>query len=298
VPATNRQRFTLSDGAAEVVIAPSLGAGLESYDLISRGRRERLFRAAPVGTTDPFSLASIPLLPWSNRISGGGFEFGGRFHGLEPNVPGEPFPIHGNGFSSPWRVKERDPVQAVLSLSSDGPGPFRYEAQMSYGLAGGALTMKLTIVNTAPISLPYGFGFHPWLPRTRDVLLAARAEGVWLENQQHLPTDRLKAAERPEWNFSAPRPLPARWINNAFDGWDGQAEVIWPDRRLSLRVEAGPKLGVYIVYSPDSHADFFCFEPVSHPIDAHNLPGLSDGLEILGPGDQLEASCLFIPRDV
>ena len=294
----DRQRLILSDGVGEAVVLPWLGAGLERYDLICRGRREPLFRAAPAGATAAFSLANILLVPWSNRISGGGFRFGGAYHRLEPNVPGERFPIHGDGFLSEWRVKGHGRAHAVLSLSSDGPGPFRYEAEIAYALAAGALTMSLTVVNCAATTLPYGLGFHPWLPRTPDILLSAPAQGVWLEDQDHLPTARVEIGERPEWDFSTPRPLPTRWINNAFDGWSGRAELVWPDRRLALAVEAGPELGVYILYSPDSSADFFCFEPVSHTVDAHNrsAPTSASGLAILAAGEQAEASCRFVPK--
>ncbi|HLH48941.1 MAG TPA: aldose 1-epimerase [Roseiarcus sp.] len=291
----DRRRIVLSDGAAEAVVLPWLGAGLERYDLIARGRREALFRAAPPSASEPFALANILLAPWSNRISGGGFHFGGAFHRLEPNIAGEPFPIHGNAFSSPWRVKEEGSAHAALLLSSAGPGPFRYDAEATYALAGGALTMTLAIVNRAGLPLPYGLGFHPWLPRTPDVLLTAPAQGVWLEDGRHLPTGRLATAERPEWDFSKPRPLPARWINNAFDGWRGSAVISWPSRRLSLAVEAGPGLNVYIVYSPNGDPNFFCFEPVSHPVDAHNL-GRSAGLVALAPGETVEVTCRFVPK--
>ena len=294
----DRHHLTLSDGIAEIAVLPRLGAGLERYDFIARGRREPLFRAAPEGTIDPFALANILLVPWSNRISGGGFRFGDVFHRLDANVAGERFPIHGNGFASQWRVKEQGPARAILFLSSDGPGPYRYEAQVLYALTAGALTMTLTIINRSPISLPYGLGFHPWLPRTKDVLVTARAEGVWLEDHRHLPTGRLHTVERPEWDFSAPRRLPAHWINNAFDGWAGRAQIIWPQRRLSLGVEAGAELGVYILYSPDENADFFCFEPVTHSVDAHNLAPDAGGLVVLAPGEQAEASCRFIPNEI
>ncbi len=296
--AADDQRLTLSDGVAEIVVLPSVGAGLERYDFVARGQREPLFRAAPQGTVNPFALANILLVPWSNRISGGGFRFGGAFHPLEANVSGEAYPIHGNGFSSQWRVKDRDRANATFSLSSGGPGPFYYEAEISYALVDGALTMTLTVVNRAPTSLPYGLGFHPWLPRTADVLLTAQAEDVWLEDQRHLPTERLPIAERPEWDFSTPRHLPEQWINNAFDRWRGRAQIVWPGRGLSLNVDAGPELGVYIVYSPKGDADFFCFEPVSHAVDAHNLPGVANELVILPPGGEAVASCRFSPQEV
>jgi len=72
-----------------------------------------------------FDLASILLVPWSNRISGGGFTFAGKSHPLQPNLPQEPYPIHGNGFSSAWSVEDATATSAELSLMSEGPGPFR-----------------------------------------------------------------------------------------------------------------------------------------------------------------------------
>ena len=44
--------------------------------------------------------------------------------------------------------------------------------------------------------------------------------------------------------------------------------------------------GVLIVYSPAADAGFFCFEPVSHPVDAHH----GEGLTALEPGESMTAS--------
>ena len=49
---------------------------------------------------------------------------------------------------------------------------------------------------------------------------------------------------------------------------------------------AGPALHTLILFSPDGAADFFCAEPVSHPVDAHNLPG-QPGLAVLEPGQTM-----------
>jgi aldose 1-epimerase len=44
-----------------------------------------------------------------------------------------------------------------------------------------------------------------------------------------------------------------------------------------------------IVYSPNENADFFCFEPVPHPVDAFHLSG-SPGLKDLAPYRSLNAN--------
>ena len=57
-------------------------------------------------------------------------------------------------------------------------------------------------------------------------------------------------------------------------------------------------LRTYILYSPGRDASFFCFEPVSHVVDAHNLPGgpEANGLAILAAGEIVEVSCRYCPR--
>ena len=141
---------------------------------------------------------------------------------------------------------------------SDGPGPFRYEARAAYALSAGALTIRLSVRNLAPDPLPFGLGFHPWIVRSAWTQLKAKAARVVLENNDHLPAGEAPAASRPEWDFAAPRALPSRWINNAFLGWDGQAEVLWPERNLKLEIDADPLLSTYVVYSPSAEAGFFC----------------------------------------
>ena len=119
-----------------------------------------------------------------------------------------------------------------------------------------------------------------------------------LETHEHLPAGEAPVASRPEWDFAAPRKLPSSWLNNAFLGWDGHASVFWPERGLELDVVADPPLSIYILYSPSSKADFFCFEPVTHRVDAHNLPGgpEANGLTILAPQEVMSATCQFRPR--
>ncbi len=293
----------LSDGIAEAIVRPDLGAGLAAYDLLRDGTRRPLFRRAPEGTADPFALACNVLVPWSNRIAGGGFSFGGRFHRLAPNLPGEPFPIHGNGFQSAWRVAAATAQSVTLALASDGPGPFRYDAVLTYALAGGALTMRLAVTHRGTGALPYGLGLHPWLPRTPRTTLHAPAAHVWLEDARHLPAGHVPVSARPEWDFSTPRPLPAAWVNNGFDGWNGRARVDWPDRGLRLTIaarggrgDALRPLSRYLLYSPAADAAFFCVEPVSHLVDAHNdADPAAAGLFVLAAGDSAAIECDATP---
>jgi aldose 1-epimerase len=57
-------------------------------------------------------------------------------------------------------------------------------------------------------------------------------------------------------------------------------------------------LRIYILYSLGRDASFFCFEPVSHVVDAHNLTGgpEANGLAVLAPDEMAEIKCRFSPR--
>jgi aldose 1-epimerase len=271
----------LRDGGASLVIAPENGGGIARFDALAPGR-------APVPLLRPATgaVGCELLVPWSNRISGGGFEFDGRFHAVEPNVPGEPFPLHGDGFQKPWRVARQTASEAELVLDDGSIGPYRYVARVVYSLRDGALEATLTVKNRASIRLPYGLGFHPWFPRHPGTLLAAKSSRVWLEDEHHLPTGTATIADHPAWDFSRDAKLPAGWVNNGFDGWDGHAAIIQPEDGIALSLQASAELGVFILYSPSADAGFFCFEPVSHPVDAHH----GEGLTALAPGESMSAT--------
>ncbi|MGX5805507.1 aldose 1-epimerase [Bradyrhizobium sp. Arg314] len=262
----------LRDGRARLVLAPENGAAIARFDaLIAEDAPVPLLKPGDGTGTSGCQL----LVPWSNRISGGGFSFDGRFHPVEPNVPGEAFPIHGDGFQKPWRLAGRTEAEAHLVLDDGAIDPYRYSATVTYALRDGALEARLTVKNRAEMRLPYGLGFHPWFPRSAATTLQAKASHVWLEDERHLPVGVVPMGERPAWDFSQAALLPQGWVNNGFDGWDGHATIVQPGQGIAITLTASPELGVYILYSPSPNSGFFCFEPVSHPVDAHHGEGLT-----------------------
>jgi aldose 1-epimerase len=273
----------LRDGRARLVVSPAAGAAILRWDALEPGRPPIPLMKP---TTSGQAFGCQLLAPFSNRISGGGFDFDGRFHAVEPNVPGEAFPIHGDAFQREWRVVSRSEAEAELRLDHGAIGPYRYAARATYALDDGALAATLHVENRAQIALPYGLGFHPWFPRHAGTTLEAKAGRVWLEDERHLPTGVEPVTAHPGWDFSRAAPLPDAWINNGFDGWDGRAEIVQPEHGVVLSVEASVGLGVYILYSPAKDSGFFCFEPVSHVVDAHH----GEGLTVLAPGATMEVA--------
>jgi aldose 1-epimerase len=296
-----RPTIRLAAGRLSAEILPTLGGGVARFDMDRSGRRTEVFRAWPgSGTDDPNELGLYVLLPWSNRISGAGFNFGNSFHPVAPNFPGESCPIHGDGWISPWRVFSYDDGRLRLEREAKEVGPYRYHSVLEYLLDSEGMLIRLEVINHASMPLPYGLGFHPWLPRSRQTRLLAPASAFWLENAFHLPIERVPTRSYPELDFSSARSLPDTWVNNCFVNWNGSATILWADRGLALDVEADWPLRHYILYSPMGQASFFCFEPVSHAVDAHHLPPGPEnhGLIILEPGASLSAQCRFSVREI
>ncbi len=285
---------TLENEHLHAQVLPSIGGGLARLDALAGGTPRALLRAWALtpGAPDPTpsQLACFPLVPWSNRIGNGGFDFEGRRIDLAPNRAGEPCPIHGEGWQHSWEIEACSGASVDLLLDRRAHAPFSYMARLRYVLNGPALEVRLELRNEADYVLPFGLGLHPWLPRTEGVLLRAPALATWRRGDDGLPADQI--AIPTDWDFSSARRLPERPIDNVFSGWDGRAEIVWPDSGQQLRISAD--MAYYIVYTRPG-ADFFCFEPVDHMINAHNLAGgpARHGLTLLAPGQSLVRTVRF-----
>jgi aldose 1-epimerase len=272
----------LASGRARAAVVPAMGGGLAALTVAGR----------PVlrgwdGRDDPFALALNLLAPFCNRISGGGFRFDGAFHALEPNLPGEPFPIHGDGFQRAWAVAGAEEDRCSLTLAGGGIGPFAWDGRVDHVLSEAALSVTLRLTNTG-VALPFGLGFHPWFPRDAQTRITLVATGVWPEDARHLPLRQAPDPLPDGGPFASGAPLPDGFVNLAHAGWDGTARIAQGPDAVPVALTA-PGLTVAQVYSPGPEAGFFCLEPVSHPVDAHNLPG-RPGLVTLAPGESLGAT--------
>lgn len=258
----------IRSGSARLVLVPEMGGGIARLDVDGLP----VLRPWEGDHNDLFSLACNVLVPFSNRISGGGFNWNNTAYKVSPNLSGEPFPIHGDGFQKAWDV-EQDDKTAKLTLNDGGIGPWKYQATQEFQLSDNSLLIVMNVTNKSEHALPFGGGFHPWFSRSDDTRLSFQAESVWLEDKQYLPSEKVELANAPEWSFEEPRPLPQNWINNGYNGWTGPAQVSQGADAVSCRISASKNLSTALVFSPENNAPFFCFEPVSHPVDAFHLEG-------------------------
>ncbi|MBE1162016.1 aldose 1-epimerase [Dyella acidiphila] len=290
-PRIEEQACWLENKHLRVQVLPAQGGGLGSFEWLARDAAFSLlrpYRAAPANdgaAFDPNRLACYPLVPWSNRISGGGFDFAGTSVALSPNCPGEPYPIHGSGWRRSWAVQSHGGEQIQLRLDERAPDGYSYRAMLTYALRGNALEIGLSISNTGDAALPFGLGLHPFIALHDGVSLHAPAARVW-QNDGRSPLPSANVPVPADWDFRQPQVLPREVLNHCFLPWSGEASVNWP--RQGMRMQILANVDAFLLYTPDD-ADFFCFEPVDHPIDAVHLPGgpLAHGMTALAPGEHL-----------
>lgn len=240
------------------------------------------------GSEDAFDVlqcACFPLVPLGNRVEGNSFDMGGRRYRFEPNTE-EPFYIHGDGWLGRWKVEEKSGAGITLSFVQEEPGqsPHVYRAMQSITLDGATLRMKLSVQNCGTEPLPFGIGLHPYFPRSAGTKLAAPASSWWTEAADYLPKVQEPVPEMAD--FSRLRALPARRLNNCFEGWTGKAEVVWPEIGLGAKIAADPLFSRYMLYAPEEDLAFFCLEPMSHAPNALAMAG-PEGLHVLSPGETL-----------
>ena len=274
-------------------VAPGLGGAVTAWNWRADGTEMPLFRAWDGASTDRYSFACFPLVPWTNRISHGGFEHEGRFYPIQPNREGEPYPIHGDGWLQAWDISEQRADFVKLSLESkryEG-NPYHYRSSQSFLLLPDGLQIDLTVTHLGRDSLPYGLGLHPYFVRNTRTLFCAHAEGVWLSGGDPIPVEHTTRLP-PGWDYEKPAPLDGEMIDNCYTGWNGKALIDYPDRGIAVTMLMPDCNGYSLLYRPPGR-DFFCFEPVTHPIDAFHLPD-QPGLTVLSRGESLALRAKFL----
>lgn len=288
----------LARGALRLDLAPDIGGAIACFRTEGPGGGRDWMRPMPAGAVaarDVGGASCFPLFPFSNRIRDRAFAFEGAAVRME-----HPFPDaeHGHGWLSPWHVERAAADHATLTFARPATPdwPFAYRARQDFVLTATGLEVRIAIANTGGRRMPAGLGLHPYFPRTPAATLRAQADGLWETDTRVLPT-RLVAPEPPR-DPRAGLAVDQVPLDNCFAGWDGRAEIAWPETGDGLEMTAEGPLGFLVVYTPPGE-DFFCAEPVSNATDAFNLAAAGHtgtGMLILEPGRSASARVVFAPR--
>jgi aldose 1-epimerase len=282
--------LTLVHGADRCELLPHIGGSLARWTVQGQ-EMLRAASAASIEAKDPFGMASFPLVPYSNRIGNGTFEWEGKTIRLARNFPPEPHAIHGVGFQRPWQVQEHSSDSALLALTHqpDANWPWPFEARQRITLSDGVLTLHLNAVNLAPHPAPLAFGHHPYFPQ-KGAFLAFRAQAVWLVGSDGLPSERVRPFGK--FDYALAKPVEHAEVDHCFTGWSAPAYITWPEKSLALEIKHSRELPSAVVFIRNGK-DGFCFEPVPHINNSLNMPGQEPAIPIVAPGESFSASVRF-----
>ncbi len=282
----------LTAGVMSVDLVPAVGGSVAAF---RHGDTDvmRPLSAEDAAVGNVLGVAMFSMVPYANRIAGNGFTFRGRTYAFQPNNPPEKFNVHGTGWHRAWKVDSAATTGAVLSLTV-ADGAYRYGATQHFVLDPVGLTVVMTVTNDGPDPMPFGFGLHPWFMRDLDATLQFNAKTFYLEEPDGVAGDRITLP--PELDFVAERPLPDRWRNNDYGGWDGEVTVRFPSRGLALRIIADPVFRHLMIYA-DPTKPYFCVEPQTNASGAFNrndgFDDLDEGILVLGPGEVASGKVRF-----
>jgi aldose 1-epimerase len=288
---------TLIAGRLRLTLSPSIGGAISNFEWTERERSRPILRKCHSPIEKVLDAGSFPLVPYVNRIRGGCFMFAGRKIRLEPNMPGDPSPLHGQGWLNPWNVDRQDTTSAVLSYRHvPGEWPWSYEARQEISLDERGVSITLSCRNTSDSPMPCGLGQHPYFncgPQTR---IETHVECAWTIDDKVLPVEKVPAEGRYDLKNRA---ICGQGLDNGFGGWGGEARMTDSDWPYELRLSS-PQAKFFQIYSP-STGGIFVAEPVTHANAALNAPEAQWdqlGMRIVDPGQamNLEMRLDVIPK--
>jgi aldose 1-epimerase len=266
----------------EARLLPDEGA---AFAALLHDGRDLLVPIPPGGRPNRGFWGAFWMIPWANRLDGGALPFGGRTHRLPINRPDDRTAIHGLARDRPWRVESAGAERAVLAQTLAEPGiPFRYTARVAVALVPEGLSLEAAVTNESDESFPFGMGWHPFFPRPPGTRLRFSASVAFGRDPRTLPVEPrgIAGISGGEDAFVG--------LDTHFAGWDGAAEIAWPE--LALRLRATGALATNLQVFAPPFAPVLCVEPQSHVPDVPNRPALAahGPLLVLAPGRTIAGS--------
>lgn len=283
---TIRTTIGLGAGKLRLELSPSIGGAISLFEWTDGSAGRPILRKCHSPLEKVLDAACFPLVPYVNRIGGGRFTFRGREVSLAPNMPGDPSPLHGQGWLKPWTVEAASETNAVLAFTHEsGEWPWAYDARQEFSLDEAGLTGTLSCRNRSDDPMPCGLGFHPYFPCGPRTRLGTHVTDAWTVDEQVLPVEKVPATGRYDLRD---RLVCGQDLDNGFGGWGGEAGLSDPDWPYALRLSS-PEARFFQLYSP-REGGIFVAEPVTHANAALNAPESEWpelGLRVLDPGEAM-----------
>ncbi|WP_157966369.1 aldose 1-epimerase [Oceanibium sediminis] len=279
-------------------LTPGAGGSVASF----RHREFDLMRpmdAPPGQHPQALSAGMFPMVPFVNCLRENRFKVDGQAYEVAPNMGDARLNFHGSGWTLPWQVEAQGDADAVLTLYSGKADPvFAYRARQRFALYPDRLEVTLSVENTGERRMPFSLGLHPWFPRHGNALVRFAAKGVWFTDDEG---QRGTFAPSPDGaDFGRFRAMPRSYLNDCHAGWDGKAEVCWPDAGIRLTICADKGLSHLMAHVPAHQFDTFCLEPQSAPpcgFDGLDRAEAPPGVFLLTPGAEARVRVVFSVAD-
>jgi aldose 1-epimerase len=268
----------LAAGALRLELLPETGGcvgmfwlqhGDEVFDLM------RPLGDPPDALPDALYSGMFPMVPFANCIRDNRCMFNGRRYDVAPNMAGVRLNFHGSGWQLPWHVASADGDRAEFVLSDGRVGDvYHYTATQRFRLD--------------PVTLSTG---APWCALTRPTF--DLWVGDWEGRAERLTLVPFEAS------YATPRHPPADYRNVCYAGWDGRADIVWPDEGVTLSLSADPIFGHLMFHVPADGQRVFCLEPQSNApcgFDGLDEGRIGAGVHILDPGESIVGAMRFSVR--
>lgn len=218
------------------------------------------------------------MLPIANRVQDNAYTLHGERVQLPLTSPDGSEYLHGQGWSSPWKIADRASKAVKLELRQNrDPAGYEFRAVLTLELKSTGLYAQLQTDHFGARPRLYGLGFHPYFVTGPDDLLLIPAAGYFPDGPHYLPLD-FSAAVPPQLDFTTARTIPDLFCNHCYSGAPGALL----QRADGLRVKL-TSTGSYLMLYHLPGGKFTALEPQTHPVNAANLPG-RPGMSVLCPG--------------
>jgi aldose 1-epimerase len=81
-------------GNLQLSLSPSVGAAISAFDWFDEGAAQPILRKCHSPLEKVLDAGSLPLVPFVDRVRSGRFTFRKREVRLQPNMAGDPVPLH------------------------------------------------------------------------------------------------------------------------------------------------------------------------------------------------------------
>lgn len=227
------------------------------------------------------------LFPFPNRIERKKYEFQNRIYSLtEIDRFGIKDLIHGLVFDTKWEYEKPEVhsnyVTCKTSINfSDGSSlfkffPFECQLTLTFKLSKNSLKITYFVENNSSMSLPFGFGLHPFFntpPDKKRVNILLPADSIMETNSDLIPTGKLSNTKGTLKDLSRPTKVSSLQLDDVFTNIKKPQKMFLDYEELKSKIvfKTSDEFNHVVVFTGQADDKFVCVENQTCSTDAINL---------------------------